>query len=376
MFPMVTSSLRAIARRMRLPRLLAIALAMAALADSLAFAQSSNVSLGHVGDDPPPGNFADFPNYIWCVKGQHKAIRGERYPVMFAGISRSGQNEAGVVFLLPESNRTVTFERYATEGWPRPVFSPIYGPVTIPSLVVHSTAILGLNYIEFGASDSRGISSSRTKGCLVEVVDALPDVEVSGLRYDPATAGTARTVRLTIRNKITAPAPPLVSVPWSIVVSRRTSDPLSRAREIPIAAGVQNNVTAGSAFDVTARDEVREIAASDRVIGRADPANFIGENDEQRANNQMVIDRGAAAPPCEAGMEAVATQGGGRGCARPASFFSPRRCSSLYDVLIGRWIGACAGEALQCITDADCSSGNICPLSGSNNGICTPGHNP
>ncbi len=251
------------------------------------------IELGPVGNDDP--------DYLWCIKAQHKVRPGKLLDVTFRG---RGVGEARIHLVDDTSAAHFMWQEILepdSDHSPRFYFGPTMAVLTMPSprkLQVRLTAPARLHYVRFiGVQNTEETPS---QGCLIEVVNQLPDVEVTGLRYDPPETGVVgRTVRMTVRNNMTPPAPPLVAVPWSISLSTRASS-LAPRQERVLSSGVQNNVQSGSTFEVTAHYTINwrnSNPISDQVIGHINLGNFIGENDAELANNQKSIGDYPPTPP-------------------------------------------------------------------------------
>lgn len=261
-------------------------LAGALLLAATAGAQTPNAELGPVGDDAP--------NYLWCLKGQHKTLVSLPIETIYRGRSLLPNEEGGRIHITAQTARHF--------AWPEVLESdPDHSPqVRFPTsmgelewdgfrgLRAKPDTPPGLYYLQFVAVDSSGRTNPLAQGCLIEVVGHLPDVAVSELKVDPQPTGTTgRLVRMTVSNLMPATAQPLLSVPWSISFLPGGHPPGS---ESLLARGVQNNVAPGSAFEVTAAlPWRRQTSIRDLVTGRADSQNVLGENEAQRADNQKTI---------------------------------------------------------------------------------------
>jgi hypothetical protein len=248
---------------------------------------ASRVKLGDVGDDNP--------HYLWCLKNHHKVIPGESFVVTFRGQSLIDSNINGEIDLTSTSRDHFKWHDISYPNRPYMTFTPTMGVLSGLSLAIEplSNTPPDLYYIKFIGIDDRNEETESTQGCLVEVVNQHPDIEVTDLRLDTSSADSFK-VRMTIRNNTTVP---LVSVPWSIDVY-----PINmQGRSIGIRAerhisGIQNNVGPLTTFEVMV-PTVSGYNNFYRLIGRADPDNFIGENEEDRGNNEETKLIHAPPPP-------------------------------------------------------------------------------
>jgi hypothetical protein len=261
-------------------------LAASLLFTSAAEAQIPTADLGPVGDDAP--------DYLWCMRDRHKILANLPIQTVYRGRSLRPNGEDGRIHITAQ---TAQHFAWPTILEPDPDHSPkVYYPAATGELSWEPNRALrakpgtppGLYYVQFVAVDSSQRTNPVAQGCLVEVANHLPDVEVVELTLDAQPTGTSgRQVRMTIRNLMPATAQPLLSVPWSI--SFKPGGPGSASENI-LAQGVQNNVAPGSTFEVTAAlPWRRQSSIRDLITGRADPQNVIGENAAERANNQKSI---------------------------------------------------------------------------------------
>lgn len=372
-----------------MPSLRSLGAMLAIVLGSATAALASDIELGPVGDDAP--------NFIWCSKDQHKAKLGQPFRLVFRGRSTTSQEETGRIHLANESNARFEWVEMLDgdpDESPRLDFTTTMAELRgqVRSLKAKESTLPGIYYLEFIGMDSNGNETLPAKGCMIEVVKELPAVEVTDLRYDPPQSGVAgQTVRMTVKNNMTASAPALQGVPWSISLVQRRPAPSGGTRfvESQVTSGMQINVPPDSTFQVTALIQMpgnRNISSADRITGRADPFNFLGENNATRANNQksialrindtLVPVDSQPAHTCESGFEEVTTAGGTLGCAKISTGGAPS-CNDFFDWLRGIFTGGCENRTVfRCESNSDCANGYICPQSGSNSGNCTEGHIP
>ena len=251
-------------------------------------ALANQVELGPIGNEGP--------NFVWCIKGQHKVKPRQAFFVTFRGRSTLPQGDTGRVILVDESIAHFEWqERLDADPDESPIFrfGPAMGLLTSSDprgLFTRTGVPAGLYFIEFAAVDSTTAINPRIRGCLVEVVNQLPDVEVVDVRWDtPAPNASGRVVRVSVRNNMVAPATALLSVPWSISLTTNSGGALEQTRVL--ASGVRNYVAPGSTFEVTGTFTIPRAALTGliQVTGSVNQGNVIGENDAELANNAKTI---------------------------------------------------------------------------------------
>lgn len=360
---------------------------LAIILASTSTASAADVELGAVGDDAP--------NFMWCNKAQHKVKIGAPFRVVLTGRSTISQEVTGRINLANDSNARFEWVEVLDgdpDERPRLDFTPTMAPLrgTIHPLIAKVGILPGMYYLEFVAEDAHESVALPARGCMVEVVKELPDVEVTDLRYDPPQPGVAgRTVRMTIKNDMPSTASALQGVPWTISLIQALVAPVGGTRfiESQVTSGMLVNVLPGSTRQVTAPINMpgdRNISSADRIIGRVDPFNFLGENEAARVNNQKWLALEMSAVPvtqppphtCEEGFEEVTTTDGSLGCAKIST--APPSCNGFWESVRGFFTGSCSvgSAAFRCASNSDCANGYICPQSGSSSGNCTEGHIP
>lgn len=360
------------------------------------------VKLGFTGDDEP--------GYVWCRRDWHKMAQGQNLTLFANGrntanIPYTGRLqltlESGTVFnwidrLISDPTRPVD----ASEPYSQPVVVPaVRDFITYPNssskpgLTIKPTAPLGLMQLDYRATDPAGAAvSDRARGCLIDIVEKLPDVTGDALTVVPTCASAATfEVRFRVRNMATGASSTAAAVPWRVVATRPGGGPGANITAVATAEGAVIGLAPGATRPVTvmltippARLGARFVATGAQVSVAIDPDNVVGENPMERSNNAItavpvtpntiagtsacVAPTPPTPPSCGAGFALADWPGG-----HPACFRAPP-CRWIGDRVLGRC------EDFQCTKDNECTPdpstgvGAVCPMSGPRKGKCSIGY--